>query len=63
MPFAGPETALASTIAGEVVSKVIAAKFARPGASQSRSTTSQSLTDNFNDLHQDSTTYEIALSS
>jgi len=32
MPFAGPETALAATIAGWVVSKVIAAKFARPGA-------------------------------
>jgi len=50
MPFAGPETALASTIDPEVESKIVRGKTTRPAACQNASTTFQRLPPRLNDL-------------
>jgi hypothetical protein len=53
MPFARPETALASTIGPDVESKAIRGKTTRPAACQRPSTTFQRLARRRNDLASD----------
>ncbi|PYX46473.1 MAG: hypothetical protein DMG79_16350 [Acidobacteria bacterium] len=55
--FAGPESALASTIDASVKESIAHDPIALPEVCQRLSTTFQSLTRRLNDLHQDSTTY------
>jgi hypothetical protein len=50
MPFARPETALASTIDRRTKREVVRAKTVRPAASQRPSTIFQALTRRLNDL-------------
>ena len=60
MPIAEPERALSSRIPAVLVVRVLARKIIGLAACQMPSTTFQSLTPIFNDLHELSTTYEIS---